>query len=578
MRLPYLNAVKSKADMTNRFLGYYNHPAADPSQFVEMTNLSGDLFPVFSPRRQRRLVRVLEDGRAIRGGAELSWVDGGWLYYDGQPVAEVTSEAPQLVRMGAYLIVWPDRVIYNTHTKELVDMDATVHSQSVIVRPCTLEGAAYPYASGPVPPSDPAEQSYWWNTDTEGMYQYLGGSWEGIDTVYTRIEIGGMENTFHRYDVVSLEGFSYDWLNSEGATVYAADEDWIVIATGTVIDYVETAPVTISRNAPEMDFICESGNRLWGCSSARHEVYGSKLGDPTNWRCYLGISTDSYAATVGSAGDFTGISLYMGYVHFWKEGCVHRLYGTQPSNFQLVELPVRGVKAGCHRSLCTVNQILYYVSRDGLMAYDGSAPVDMGGALGEVTLDSCVCGAHEHKLYLSALVTDKGGTEQRKALYVMDQDKGLWHIEDDLRAVGFAETPEGDFILDDAGQLWLIDGGSSRYETTDAADEGAISWSGVTGDVFMEQPGHSWIKKIVLRLGMERGARLSIDIEYDSSGRWERAMTVETEVKKSMSLPIRTRRCDHFRLRYTGTGDVRIYSISKTYDMGSERATQVYRR
>lgn len=578
MRLPYLNAVKSKADMANRFLGYYNHPAADPSQFTEMTNLSGDLFPVFSPRRQRRLVRVLEDGRAIRGGAELSWVADGHLYYDGEPVAEVTSAEPQLVRMGAYLIVWPDRIIYNTHTQQLVAMDATVESRSVIVRPCTLEGAAYPYASGPVPPADPQEQSYWWNTDTEGMYQYLGGSWEGIDTVYTRIEIGGMEDTYHDYDVVSLQGFSYDWLNAEGATVYKAAEDWIVIATGTVIDYVETNPVTITRQAPEMDFICESGNRLWGCSSAHHEVYGSKLGDPTNWRCYLGISTDSYAATVGSAGDFTGIALYMGYVHFFKENCVHRLYGTQPSNFQLVELPVRGVKAGCHRSLCTVNQILYYVSRDGLMAYDGSAPVDMGGALGEVTLDSCVCGTHVHKLYLSALVTDKGGSGQRPVLYVMDQDKGLWHIEDDLRAVGFAETPEGDFVLDDAGQVWLIDGGSSRYETDDAEDEGAISWSGVTGDVFMEQPGHSWIKKITFRLGMERGARLSIDIEYDSSGRWERAMTIETEVKKSMSLPIRTRRCDHFRLRYTGTGDVRIYSISKTYDMGSERATQVYRR
>lgn len=138
-------------------------------------------------------------------------------------------------------------------------------------------------------------------------------------------------------------------------------------------------------------------------------------------------------------------------------------------------------------------------------------------------------------------------------------------------------------MLNDSGELWLIDGGRSAYEADDPvngapADEGDITWYGETGDIGMDSPGNKWIRKITIRLAMEPGARLTVEIQYNSDGNWQRAMTVETERKKTLVLPIRTQRCDHFRLRYTGTGDVRIYSISKTVDQGSERTTLAVRR
>ena len=67
------------------------------------------------------------------------------------------------------------------------------------------------------------------------------------------------------------------------------------------------------RSVPEMDFVIESGNRLWGCKygvvdgKAVNEIYASKLGDFKNWNCYAGRSTDSYVATRGSDGPFTGV-------------------------------------------------------------------------------------------------------------------------------------------------------------------------------------------------------------------------------------------------------------------------------
>ena len=572
--LPYLSPTKAKAQMQDKFAGLWMRESADPGQFVEMLNMSSDEYPYLAPRHKRRYVRQFEHCTALLGGECLSWVDGGRLYYDGKDVCDVTSERPQLIRMGAYIVVWPDKVIYNTHTGEVTHMDAEWSNETadgnitINVRPCTLTGIEYAYTASDTAPANPGQNEYWYNTLTGGFYQYLGTEWQGIETVYSRIEGPDLGKMFKDYDVVSISGFSYDEYNMEAATIYARGDDYIVVATGTVRDFDELGVISIKRAAPAMDYICENGNRLWGCSSERHEIYGCKLGDPTNWHSFLGISTDSYAATIGSEGEFTGIISYLGYVHFFKEDRCHRLYGTRPENYQLMELPIRGVKAGCDRSLTIVNGIVYYVSRDNVMAYDGASPVSVGDALGDRHISKAVAGAHGDKIYLSALLEG----EENWRLYVMDTRRGLWHQEDFTQLTACASTPEGDFMTD-GSCLALIDGGQSEYEDAAYADdEGPFFWSAVTGDNGQDSPNEKWIRRITLRVKAERGARLQVDIMYDSDGRWHRALNYEAKGKRTETLKIRAMRCDHYKLRYTGSGRVLVLSAAKTYDESSERS------
>jgi len=582
MRLPYLQAGKAKAQMQDKFLGLCMRETCDPGQFLYTIGLSSDEYPYMAPRKPRRMIRFCENGTALLGGDKLAWVSNSKLYYDAEEICTVTSEHPQLVRMGAYLIVWPDRIIYNTHTHELISMDVNYVAEGLSVRPCMLSGQEYEYTASDQAPAYPAQYDYWYNTVSGGLYQYLGDEWQGLDTVYTRLDAAGIGEHIAEYDVVSIEGMSYPELNMEAATVYARGDNYIVVATGTIRAYEETANVTVKREAPQMDYICECGNRLWGCSSEKHEIYGSKLGDPTNWNSYLGISTDSYAATVGSEGDFTGIIAYMGYVHFWKEDRCHRLYGTRPENFQLYELAIRGVKTGCSKSLCIVNGILYYVSREGVMAFDGSSPVCVSGVLGDMQLYEAVAGAHGDKMYLSAWAKVNIPTygeakyffeEGGNMLLVMDSSKGLWHLEDtDGAVVGFASTSEGDFMLRNS-LLYTIDGRESEYQASDSylEDEREIEWICETGDSGEDSPYQKWIKKLTFRVKAERGSRLMIDIMYDNDGNWQRALSYEAQGKRSVTLPIRTRRCDHYRLRYTGNGRILILSVGKNYEEGSER-------
>ena len=566
MMYPQLNEQRERRKTQTAFRGLNQNLNASEEEFVSMTNLSSDEAPMMAPRKRRRKIMTISGGNVLLGVTTLSWIEDGALWYGGLKVAEGIEHGDQLVRMGAYLIVWPDKLIYNTHTRELSRMDAAWEGNGVHVRPCMISGQDLTYVSGDTEPEAPADGMYWLNTAVGGMYQYLQGAWTGIDTVYSRVECLGIGADLRDYDVVEIGGMDDPAFNIS-ATVYARGDDYIVIAAGEIVDFENDGTVTVKRSSPDLDYIVENGNRLWGYSNASHEIRGCKLGDPWNWNSYLGISTDSYAATVGSQGDFTGICSFMNYVHFFKENRVHRLYGTQPSNFQLIEMQMRGVKQGCGKSLCVVNELLYYMSRDGIIRYDGSGPVCVSEPLGDGPLDSVVCGAHANKLYVSAVTTD--GPQ----LYVLDTMYNTWHREDETRVLAFAGTNEGDYMLDGQGTVWGIDGAGSMLEDYDADIEGPVTWEAVTGDILTEYgmgqrtTQAKRMKKIEIRLSMDRGSHVDLDIQFNSDGRWHRAMSYQSETKKTVTLPMIARACDHFSIRYSGTGRVVIFAVTKIFEM-----------
>ena len=578
MAMPLLTQRKQRRDTQTAFKGYNNRLSCEYDEFKEMRNMSADEYPMLAPRKARRLIRTISGGRTLLGGDTLSWVENGTLYYGNKAVVSGVSADAQLVRMGAYLIAWPDRIIYNTHTGETMRMDATWTGNGVHVRPCMISGQEYTYTASDDEPENPRDMQYWLNTVTNGLYQYLGGVWTGIDTVYSRIECLDIGKNFRDYDVVTISGMDDATFNIDGATIYARGDDYLVIAAGIITDFENVGDVTVKREAPELDAICENGNRLWGYSNKTHEIRCTKLGDPTNWSAYLGISTDSYAATVGSQGDFTGIYNYMGYVHFFKEHRVHRLYGTQPSNFQLVELQMRGVKKGCGKSLCVVNEMLYYMSQDGIVRYDGSAPVDLSEPLGDMQLTDVVCGAEDKKLYVSAIA------DGNPLMLVLDTGVWLWHVEDDLRAAAFANTEEGAFCLDDSGHIWNLAGKHSALEGADARDEDPFDWYAVSGDLLAEtgrqrslRTPQMQMNRLEIRLEMERGAQCAVEVQYNSDGKWQRILTYSTEVKKAITLPLVARACDHMAFRISGRGRTVLYTLTRIYEAVEGRTCLSYR-
>ena len=236
-----------------------------------------------------------------------------------------------------------------------------------------------------------------------------------------------------------------------------------------------------------MDYICENGNRLWGCSSANHEVYASKLGDPTNWNAFEGISTDSYAATVGSDGDFTGCLSHMGYVLFFKENTLHKLYGSRPADYQLVSAQCRGVAKEASGSLCVLAEVLYYLSQDGVMAWDGSIPTKVSTALDPARLrnvKSALGGALDGRYYLH--LVRGSGEAQAVRLLVYDTERGLWQ-EEDVCSYEMAGSG-GQLYLWDGKTIWAADADREENWQQAGGIEDGVSFELVSGNIGLDSP------------------------------------------------------------------------------------------
>lgn len=273
----------------------------------------------------------------------------------------------------------------------------------------------------------------------------------------------------------------------------------------------------------------------------------------------MGISTDSYAASVGSDGEFTGAITFLGYPLFFKENCVHKVFGRYPANFQIQDTACRGVQRGCHRSLAIVNETLFYKARSGICAFDGSLPVEASYALGNEVYSNAVGGAINNKYYVSMQ-----DVRERWHLFVYDTAKRMWHKEDDLHAGAFCASK---------GELYCIDDDAKNIITmlgSGTKDDAPVRWEVETGNLGISTPDMKYLSRLTLRLSLSRGSKLEIYAQYDLSDEWLHICTMFGTDLRSFNVPIRPRRTDHFKLRFVGEGEAKLYSITKTIEQGSD--------
>ena len=161
-------------------------------------------------------------------------------------------------------------------------------------------------------------------------------------------------------------------------------------------------------------------------------------------------------------------------------------------------------------------------------------------------------------------------------LFVYDTLRGLWHREDALEVVGWGWNGELHFLAAD-GRLLL--NGNARTAPAAAVRETEVSWMTEWADFYeyttyssasVPIPQKKGIGKLLVRLELDEGASVKIEMQFDSDGVWREVKTLQAEKKRSFYLPIVPRRCDHFRIRMTGSGGCRLYSMVREVYTGSE--------
>ena len=204
------------------------------------------------------------------------------------------------------------------------------------------------------------------------MKRYTNGEWKEIES-YVKINTVGIgKSPLAEINKLSIYGDSTGALrdlisNYETAVarINILDSDNVVlpgVLSGGVINVSNLNDTTITiKGIYNFDYVVESQNRLWACRYGEDDqgkkinrIYASALGDFKNWSEFNGVDDDPYFVNLGSDGEFTGAINYNGYPIFFKENCIHKVYGNYPSSYQISTENSVGVQKGSAKALQVV--------------------------------------------------------------------------------------------------------------------------------------------------------------------------------------------------------------------------------
>ena len=436
-----------------------------------------------------------------KGG--LLVVDGTKVLYNGVEKGTVSEGKKQIATIGNYIVIFPDKLYYNVAEDVFGNMSP--------------------------------------------MYSTTKLKFTGA-TITTEFE----DFPFRVGDAVTITGCAESG-NNKTVIVRSKAEKVLTFYENTFVEAEEEGVVTLQREVPDLDFICESNYRLWGTHG--NTIYASKFSDPMNFQVFDGLSDDSYFIDVGSEGEFTGCMPYSSHICFFKENTLHKLYGTKPSNFQVTTANVYGVQKGSERSMHIVNEQLIYKGVGGVYAYTGGVPELISGKLGNNRYSDAVACCDGETYYISMRQGDVWN------MFTFDVNRGIWLREDDTHAL--------DMTFHE-GKVHYIDSEGVHYCIDKAAERSGIEWGATFCTIHETINERKVYSKFHLRLDMEKGAWLAVDIKTDSDYVWKQIYVTHNSKAKTVSIPIIPTRCDSIDIRLRGNGKCTVRTFVREFTTGSD--------
>lgn len=499
-KIPYKETKKVR--QTAYFGGLNRTDLAKEGELTECAGLTGERAPYLSPRYADRLAHTFGAPRGMTAANGALFVAAGadlWSF-DGETATRVmtglTETKKSFAVIAGALCVFPDKKYYRF--------------------------------------SDGASGSL------ELVESFTGFTL--TENALTRAD--GEDFGFKPNDGVALSGAGLSESNRVSAVVSAVEGGTLTFAGAAFTpESSVSGAVTVSRLLPDLDFVCEHDNRLWGAAGSR--VYASWLGDPTNFTAYdTSHAQASYFADVGTDGPFTGVASCPSYVAFMKADCVHKLYGAKPSNFRLTVSRVSGCEAGSGGSAVVVNDNVVYNGSDGVYAYNGGEPEYLSAKTGRLGADAvgvCLNGVY----YVAAT---EGG---KRRLFSYDLRRGVWLCDGEKDVFALAAF---------GGSVWYLTGEGKLYEL--GADDSVGEWS-ATLVPFVEDASTRRYLRVLLKIWLADGA--CVKVTADNGAGRESVYLRRADEDRRYELPLPFFTGGSLKVTLSGRGKCLLKGIIREY-------------
>lgn len=509
-KIPAESNIKKQAQ--RKFGGLCREMRAGGEDVCAMKNITSDDYPRLSVRAPRKLESSAATSGLINGvvaSEKVYVVEGDKLYVSNQDGTRTlrhqlkTDGEKTFVKCEKDIIVLPDHTFISGVSSNTSELRADTGNKNGTVSGDSLKIEGFDFAAAGFAIKDGIQVVVY--TNNTGLGVFSGN-----------------------YVVNRVSG---DTLYVDGA--FSHDGDYLV---------------RVLKDTPFMeDAIC-LGERMFGING--RNLYISEEGNINNWKAKSGFDSDPAHLLSSSAGGFTAVAEWNGYVILFKEGSVSKLLGNKATSYILSETSAPGIPEGYGKTLVSIGGALYYCGAKGVYRYDGTSPkrIDLGALPdGIVPVAAATDG---EKYYLAA----------GDCLYVYDTARQIWCAEDGRDIAAMSGKDSRVYMLKKNGDLMVS--GADEEGVSEGTVESEITFGYDDGGV-ADKKSLLWVHVTAY---IEKDARLDVEVELDESGeRMVIGSRTGDGTWESLTYSVKANVCNGFRISLRSQGKFTLAALTRSF-------------
>ncbi|MBP3359939.1 MAG: hypothetical protein J6N52_03725 [Clostridia bacterium] len=304
-------------------------------------------------------------------------------------------------------------------------------------------------------------------------------------------------------------------------------------------------------------------------------VYVGNYNSPGDWVLDVDTTNASNAwvsTTTGNPsvmGKFTAVTSYNGKAVCFHENYMQEIYGTK-NPFRIIDIGEYGCLG--QKSLCEINGILYFASRNGIYSYNGASIKLISYEICAENIKNAVLGSFEGTLFAYCEQTNS-----EKHFYTYDTSIGVWSERSLIFGENesesgkpkefvpkmFTSSEEYMYMLTEAGEVYVL---SDNYD---------IDWHFETDIITAKTADIKHISKLQMLVYASEGSEFDAYILYDDEiFDKNTSHHVFSSKGRTGKFPVRVKprmtAGYGFKLHVEGYGFVRIYELEMKITGGGE--------